>query len=125
MKRQAEEFKINQVRQLRTSTLAFLEICNQVPYSIFTYLKNVFQARIEQLILQTETKYNSYKIADDEQKKLHLKMFRPNLENPANKDATTELNKREIKRSDDIKDVSFKRFLVTICSKSMILNWTS
>jgi hypothetical protein len=74
------------------------------------------------LILQTETKYNSYKIADDEQKKLHLKMFRPNLENPANKDATTELNKREIKRSDDIKDVSFKRFLVTICSKSMILN---
>lgn len=42
MKRQAEEFKINQVRQLRTSTLDFLEICNQVPYSVFTYLKNVF-----------------------------------------------------------------------------------
>ena len=77
-----------------------------MPYSIFTYLKNVFQARIEQLILQTETQYNSFKIADDEQKKYHLKLFRPNLENPANKDATTELNNREIKRSDDIKDVS-------------------
>jgi Domain of unknown function (DUF4456) len=77
-----------------------------VPYSIFTYLKNVFQAKIEQLILQSETKYNSLKIDDDEQKKLHLKMFRPNLENPANKDATAELNNKEIKRSDDIKDVS-------------------
>ena len=76
-----------------------------MPYSIFTYLKNVYQARIEQLVLQQETKYNSAKIDDDEQKKLHLRMFRPNLENPANKDATTELNNREIKRSDDIKEV--------------------
>ena len=33
-------------------------------------------------------------------------MFRPNLENPANKDATTELNNREIKRTEDMKEVS-------------------
>lgn len=31
-------------------------------------------------------------------------MFRPNLENPANKKSTEELNNREIKRSDDIKE---------------------
>ena len=32
-------------------------------------------------------------------------MFRPNLENPANKDATAELNNQEVKRSEDMKDV--------------------
>jgi len=39
-------------------------------------------------------------------KKVHLKMFRPNLENPANKDATAELNNREIQRTESLKDVS-------------------
>lgn len=33
-------------------------------------------------------------------------MFRPNLENPANKDATAELNNREIQRTESLKDVS-------------------
>ena len=56
--------------------------------------------------MKQETKYNSQKIDDDEQKKVHLRMFRPNLENPANKDATTELNNREIKRTEDMKEVS-------------------
>ena len=45
---------------------------------------------------------------DDDQKKVHLRMFRPNLENPANKDATAELNNQEVKRSEDMKDVSKK-----------------
>jgi hypothetical protein len=30
---------------------------------------------------------------------LHLKLFRPNLENPANKNATKELNEDELKRT--------------------------
>ena len=33
-------------------------------------------------------------------------MFRPNLENPANKQATEDLNLAEGKRSDELKDVS-------------------
>ena len=33
-------------------------------------------------------------------------MFRPNLENPANKESTAELNRRETQRTEDIKDVS-------------------
>ena len=92
MKRQAEEFKINQVRQLRTSTLRFLELCNQVPYSIFTYLKNAYSSKIEQLVITSDSQYNTFKIEDDEQKKHHLRMFRPNLENPANKEDTAKLN---------------------------------
>jgi len=34
-------------------------------------------------------------------------MFRPNLENPANKEMTAELNTKECKRSEKLKDVSF------------------
>ena len=33
-------------------------------------------------------------------------MFRPNLENPANKEDTAKLNQRENKRTEDMKDVS-------------------
>ena len=32
-------------------------------------------------------------------KDLHLKLFRPNLENPANKQVTKELNEEELKRT--------------------------
>jgi hypothetical protein len=35
-----------------------------------------------------------------------LRLFRPNLENPANKEMTKELNDQEIKRSEAMKDVS-------------------
>ena len=38
-------------------------------------------------------------------------MFRPNLENPANKQDTADLNKAEIKRSDLLKDVSSLRVI--------------
>jgi hypothetical protein len=32
-------------------------------------------------------------------------MFRPNLENPSNKQATADLNMAELKRSDELKDL--------------------
>ena len=40
-------------------------------------------------------------------------MFRPNLENPANKEMTAELNSKECERTEKIKDVSF--IFVLIC----------
>jgi hypothetical protein len=40
---------------------------------------------------------------NDEAKDKHLKLFRPNLENPANKGATAELNDKEIKRTNAFK----------------------
>lgn len=35
-----------------------------------------------------------------------MKLFRPNLENPANKEVTMELNSKEVKRCEYFKDVS-------------------
>jgi hypothetical protein len=42
---------------------------------------------------------------DQNQKDDHLRLFRPNLENPANKDATKELDQQEQKRSEEFKEL--------------------
>jgi hypothetical protein len=39
-----------------------------------------------------------------------MKLFRPNLENPANKEVTMELNTEETKRCEYFKDVSLSNF---------------
>lgn len=53
-----------------------------------------------------ESDYDSQRADSMDQKEKHLRMFRPNLENPSNKKATADLNEGEIQRSDDLKDVS-------------------
>ena len=45
------------------------------------------------------------KKSDDEAKEKHLKLFRPNLENPANKSLTLELNQKENERTEKFKEV--------------------
>lgn len=105
MKRQAEEFKINQVRQLRVSAARFQELCAQVPYSVFSYLKTVYCNRIEQEVKDMESDYDKQRAESMDQKEKHLRMFRPNLENPSNKQATADLNEGEIQRSDELKDL--------------------
>jgi len=77
-----------------------------VPYSVFTYLKTVFCNKIEHQVKLTDSEYDSKRKHALEMKESHLRMFRPNLENPSNKQATADLNKAESKRSDDLKDVS-------------------
>ena len=42
-----------------------------------------------------DKKFRRVKQEDDDTKEKHLKNFRPNLENPANKIATQELNQKE------------------------------
>ena len=96
MKRQADEFKINQVRQLRASAARFQELCSQIPYSVFSYLKTVYTSQIQKEISQTEGSYDRARRESMDLKEKHLRMFRPNLENPANKEATAELNRAEI-----------------------------
>ena len=96
MKRQAEEFKINQVRQLRTATQMFKELCCQVPYAVYEYLRIVYSSKIEQLLGNIELKFDTFKANDDKQKEVHLRLFRPNLENPSNKQMTAELNTKEL-----------------------------
>jgi hypothetical protein len=46
MKKQAEDFKINQVRHLRASALRLLELAQHVPRSVFRYIKTKFAAKI-------------------------------------------------------------------------------
>ena len=43
--------------------------------------------------------------ADKNLKEEHLRLFRPNLENPANKEATKELNEKEQRRCEEFKDL--------------------
>jgi hypothetical protein len=43
-------------------------------------------------------------------------MFRPNLENPANKEMTAELNAKEIERTEKLKDVSHSFFILNVFS---------
>ena len=42
---------------------------------------------------------------DDETKEKHLRLFRPNLENPANKQMTMELNQKENDRTEKFKEL--------------------
>lgn len=72
MKRQAEEFKINQVRQLRTSTARFQELCAQIPYSVFSYLKSVYTSRIQQEVSRTEREYDNKRTESIRTKQKHL-----------------------------------------------------
>lgn len=44
--------------------------------------------------------FRSLKKVDDEAKERNLKLFRPNLENPANKTLTLELNQKENERTE-------------------------
>ena len=47
---------------------------------------------IEQKVEREHANFDAKKTADADAKDLHLRLFRPNLENPANKEATQELN---------------------------------
>jgi hypothetical protein len=44
-------------------------------------------------------KFQKAKAKDNTMKEAHLRLFRPNLANPANKDQTKQLNEQELKRS--------------------------
>lgn len=80
-------------------------MCSQVPYSVFSYLKTVYTNRIVQEIAVLDGEYDQQRKNAIEQKEKHLHMFRPNLENPSNKQATADLNEAESRRSDDLKDL--------------------
>lgn len=52
-----------------------------------------------------EGNFDRLKDIDSQTKESHLKMFRPNLENPANKDDTRKLNQKEIDRTTEFKEL--------------------
>lgn len=108
MKKQAEGFRINQVRQLRTLCLKLVEIAEHIPRCVFHYLKTKFKTRID-LHLSAETaKFQRAKAEFNARKEEHLRLFRPNLANPANKQQTLDLDGKEKKRNQDHLDVSIQ-----------------
>ena len=62
---------------------------------------------VESKIRAREVEYDRAFEKSQKLKQEHLRLFRPNLENPANKEATAKLNSEESDRSDLLKDVSF------------------
>ena len=76
----------------------------RLPKSLFGYLHVKFQSIIEQEKSKIYLTYSSKKKQDTTQKDKHLRLFRPNLSNPANKELTKELNDSEIKRTEEYKE---------------------
>lgn len=105
MKKQAEEFKINCVRELRTSALKLLDLCQEIPRSVFNYLAFKYSSIIKKQVSEEEGNFDKLREVDNQTKEQHLKMFRPNLENPANKEDTQKLNQKEIDRTTGYKEL--------------------
>lgn len=56
--------------------------------------------------MQDETTgFEAKAAADQNMKDEHLRLFRPNLENPANKEATQQLNAKEQARCEEFKEL--------------------
>jgi hypothetical protein len=94
------------MRQLRTSAARFEQMAQHTPSAVFKYLCTVYSNEIEQKISVQQGSYDAFRKQDHITKDYHLRMFRPNLENPANKEMTAELNAKEIERTEKLKDVS-------------------
>ena len=106
MHRQVADFKITCVRMLRTSAQRLEDLCQLVAKSVFHYLQLKYSEMISQRVQKEESEFGGKKKADKATKDNHLQMFRPNLENPANKNATIELNNSELKRCAEFQEVS-------------------
>ena len=104
MRRQSEDFRIGSVRQLREAALNLVKVCQIVPQAVFQYLNRKYVTLIAKQMEVEERKFRKAKQEDDDRKERHLKFFRPNLENPANKLATQELNQKEAERTEKFKE---------------------
>lgn len=107
MKSQAEGFRLGCVRDLRTSSERLLVICELVPKSVFLNLRTRFSCSLGEKLANVEKQFLRLKRDDQETKDKHLRLFRPNLENPSNKAETDQLNEKEHKRNEEFIDVRF------------------
>jgi len=60
-------------------------LASEIPKCVFHYLKIRFKAKITSLAFAETNSYEEAKRADSATKEEHLRLFRPNLANPANK----------------------------------------
>ena len=71
-----------------------------VPKSVFHFLAFKSTAKIQDLVARNNEEFDILKHQDSETKENHLRLFRPNLENPANAEMTRDLNKAESERTE-------------------------
>jgi len=57
-------------------------MCSQMPYAVLAYLKTVYTNKLERGVKSLESDYDSKRVQATQEKENHLRMFRPNLENP-------------------------------------------
>jgi len=57
MRRQADDFRVGQVRQLRTSTGRFENLLSEVSNAVFSYLYTVYSNEIDNKIGNKENEY--------------------------------------------------------------------
>ena len=81
-------------------------MCQEIPRCAYHYIRVRYTSLIEQKVKVEDAKFDSKKTEDAGKKQEHLRLFRPNLENPANKQATQELNQQELARSEAYIEVS-------------------
>jgi len=72
---------------------------------VFHYLAFKYSSIIKKQVSEEEGNFDKLREMDNQTKEQHLKMFRPNLENPANKEDTQKLNQKEIDRTTGYKEL--------------------
>ena len=87
------------------SSERLINICQEVPRSVLYYLQFQFNNLVLNSVEMETDKFSVKQKEDKAQKDEHLRLFRPNLDNPANKQATKELNEQEQKRSEVMKEL--------------------
>ena len=86
MKTSAENFRISCTRSLRTLCQDLLTFCEKLPVAVFSRISSVFEVNINKKVDSFLQQFNFFIAQDKESREMHLRKFRPNLENPANID---------------------------------------
>ena len=87
------------------STERLVDLCQGCPKSVLYYLSSKYETMIRNEMQAEASTFETKHKADKNLKDEHLRLFRPNLENPANKEVTKELNEKEQKRCEEFKEL--------------------
>lgn len=91
----AEEFRINSIRYMRTVCLELVEHCQRIPETIFGDITNRFTREVIGQVSKVEKDFNSKHSETSGIQRENLRKLRPGLANPSNKEYLEALNKEE------------------------------
>lgn len=91
----AEEFRINSIRYMRTVCLELVDLCQKIPETVFGDITNWFTREVTTSLNRIETDFNTRHEETSTAQWEHLRKLRPGLANPSNKEYLEDLNKTE------------------------------